>query len=493
MKQAPAPLSAALPLLAAGLLLSVAARAQDLISVTVRDTLPGATANAAFDFAGFDLTAEYDVETSVVRYTMEDVDGSADTVSGAIARPLAPDGRRFPRTVYLHGTTQTKFDVPSREPSVMSFGSLAASLGYVVLSPDFLGMGDDEGFHPYVHARTEGLAAVRMLQALAQDDTYAASVTERLFLAGYSQGGHASMATHELIVEEFADEFTVTAAAHMSGPYSISTVMKDSVILRDTTFRYPSFLPYTILAYQTVYPELERDLSAIFRAPYVPLVERFRDEYEAGTYPLRELNADLLAAYVATEGDSTYFPGRYLDVDFFEALRKDEDDPFNVALRDNDVFDFDNPTPTQLLYCRADDQVSYLNSLLARDSLLARGAAATQATDVGPGLDHGDCIRPAITQMVAFFEGFREATDLPEVPGSPGWTYLTADGGLRVYTGDDAATYRLELVDALGRVTAAQRYRSGAFVPTATLPRGLAVVRVADGAGRTATRKLLLR
>ena len=479
-------------LLGAALAASLPVYGQDLLSVTPRDTLTFTETSRTLLFLA--LRHEYDVETSVVRYTMEDVDGSVDTVSGAVARPIAPAGTRFPRAVYMHGTTATKFDVPSREASAGSLGSLLATQGYLVLSPDFLGMGDDEGFHPYVHARSEGLSAIRMLQALAQDSTYARAVNEQLFLTGYSQGGHASMATHELIVEEFADDFTVTAAAHMSGPYSVSTIMKDSVILRDTSFGAFAFLPYTVLGYQTAYPELaDTPLDSIFRDAYVPLVARFRDEYEAGTYSLAQLNEDLLAAYVVAEGDMTYFPSRMLDIDFFQKLRKDDVDPWNVALRDNDVFDFDNPTPTQLLYCRADDQVSYLNSLLARDSMVARGAEAVAAIDVRSDANHGDCVAPAVGRMVRFFGTFREISSLREIPGAASWAYVPVDGGLRVYT-DDEATYRLELVDALGRVAAVMPgYRAGDFVPTAALPRGLAVVRVTDGRGNSAARKLVLR
>ena len=478
----------------ATLLSAGSARAQDLVSVTPRDTLT--SPEASFRLQAFGLFPQYDVEIADVRYTMADIGGAIDTVSGAVARPLAPAGTAFPRLAYMHGTTATKFDVPSRaSESAFEPTFLLATQGYLTVGPDYLGMGEDEGFHPYVHARTEALAGIRMLQALATDDTYAAAANEQLFLTGYSQGGHASMAMHELIVEEFSGEFDVTAAAHLSGPYSISTVMKDTVILRDSAFTSPAFLPYTVLGYMTAYPELERGLDDIFRAPYVALVERFRDEYEAGTYPLTELNEDLLRTYAEVEGDSAFFPGRYLDIDFFQTLRKDVDDPFNVRLRENDVFDFENPDPTELLYCRGDDQVTYLNATVALDSLLARGATATTARNLGDDRDHFRCALPAFANAARFFATFQEVTSATEIPGAGAWTYAQAEGGLRVYLDAEAgARYRLELVDALGRVAAeVAHYTSGDFVATAGLPAGLAVARITDDRGRAATRKLILR
>ena len=50
-----------------------------------------------------------------------------------------------------------------------------AAFGYVVCAPDFVGLGDSPGVHPYVHAKTEASAAIDMLRAareLDADDTF---------------------------------------------------------------------------------------------------------------------------------------------------------------------------------------------------------------------------------------------------------------------------------------------------------------------------------
>lgn len=478
--------------LAAALAAPGLAGAQTLISYEARDTLTTAESNFTLSL-GFGLFPLYDVEIARVTYTMEDTDGRLDTVSGAVTLPIGRDGEVYPVLTYMHGTTQTKFGVPSLEPEGLHAAALLSTQGYVGIAPDYLGMGLDEGFHPYVHARSEALAGIRLLEAVRGGEALAPRVNDQLFLTGYSQGGHASMAMHELLIEEFPG-VDITAAAHLSGPYSVSQVMKDSVILADTAFAVPAFLPYVVLGYITAYPDLPSDLGGIFRAPYVPLVERFRDEYAAGTYELGQLNEDMLAAYVATEGDTNFIPGRFLDVDFFQLLRKGEDTPWNRALRDNDVLDFVNPTPTQLLYCLNDEQVNSLNAVAALDSLTARGAANTTARNLSSGFSHGDCARPALSATVAFFRTFQEITSDVAIPMAAGWTYVQADGGLRVYLHEGAGEgYRLQLVDAFGRVASDAVYRSGDFVSTAGMPRGLSVVRVVDEAGRAAVRKVVLR
>ena len=45
---------------------------------------------------------------------------------------------------------------------------------------------------------------------------------EQLFLTGYSQGGHACMATQKKLEEEYTNQFTITASSPMSGAYDIS-------------------------------------------------------------------------------------------------------------------------------------------------------------------------------------------------------------------------------------------------------------------------------
>ena len=84
----------------------------------------------------------------------------------------------------------------------------------------------------------EAQVAIDMLHAAAaftaQNDVHTNS---QLFITGYSQGGHAAMALHREIDRNWSDEFTVTASAPLSGPYSISGVMRN-LILTDKIYYY---------------------------------------------------------------------------------------------------------------------------------------------------------------------------------------------------------------------------------------------------------------
>lgn len=56
----------------------------------------------------------------------------------------------------------------------------------------------------------------------------------------------------------------------------------------------------------------------------------------------------------------------------------------------------------------ADDQVPFRNSLVARDTMTARGAVNLAASDVNSAADHGGCVTPALTSTLLFFLGFQQ-------------------------------------------------------------------------------------
>jgi hypothetical protein len=45
---------------------------------------------------------------------------------------------------------------------------------------------------------------------------------------------------------------SVTAAAHLSGPYSLSGAMRD-LILSETEYSYPAYIPNTVLGFNEAY------------------------------------------------------------------------------------------------------------------------------------------------------------------------------------------------------------------------------------------------
>ena len=73
----------------------------------------------------------------------------------------------------------------------------------------------------------------------------------QLFLSGYSQGGHATMALHKALQEHHSSEFQVTASAPGAGPYDISGEQAN-LFIQGTPYPAPFYLPYVILSYRDI-------------------------------------------------------------------------------------------------------------------------------------------------------------------------------------------------------------------------------------------------
>ena len=224
----------------------------------------------------FGQAVDYDVELYKIRYETPGVDNLPDTASGLMVIPKVPAGTQLPIVVYEHGTTSGPTDVPSQLRGGYQVALAYAAFGFITLAPDYLGLGDSRGFHPYVHVATEASASLDMLNGgLEYLDTHEPEWNPNfLFLAGYSQGGHASMALHKEIEDFWSFVYPVTAAAHMSGPYSISGVMRD-LILSDVSYGSPAYIAYIMLGYNEVYGNLYNDINEIFIEPYVTSIENF--------------------------------------------------------------------------------------------------------------------------------------------------------------------------------------------------------------------------
>ncbi|MBK8517701.1 MAG: T9SS type A sorting domain-containing protein [Saprospiraceae bacterium] len=341
-----------------------------------------------------------------IRYTSPDAKGKKDTLSGLI---VVPDNLnyKFPRAVYQHGTSDCKTCVPSRYGTAGGeegqVGLLIAGLGFVAILPDYVGMGDGRGFQTYVHESTIASAGRNMVTACekwAKDS--GVFFNDQLFITGYSQGGYGSMALHKSY-EENPSALSVTAAAHLSGPYSLSGVMRD-LILGDNEYGFPGYVPNTIMGFNEVYGTIYNNLEDIFKPAYVGEIRK----YYQGISTLSTLNVNLGQLLKTNTGASV--GGRMIIDSVANAIRNNPNHPANLILRENDLFRWAPKAPTRIFYCMADDQVPFMNSVIARDSMTARGATNLIATDVNPTANHGGCIVPALTQTIFFFFSFQKIT-----------------------------------------------------------------------------------
>lgn len=378
------------------------ANAQTLINAEFIDNLTTFEIEIQYGVPGFLMSNGVNIYK--VTYNTPDIDGNNSVASGLVAIPDTDS--RYPLLCYQHGTVGSREEVPSNlagDP----LGLIFASFGYVTSSADFLGLGDSPGPHPYVHAATEASAAIDLLFAtreLIEQEGQTAKLNDQLFITGYSQGGHAAAAVHREIQENFADQFTVTASAPMSGPYSMSGAMRD-LILDDSEYFSTAYIPNTMLSFNAVY-DIADSTEDFFKPEYAEKVDMFAAE----EITLWELEVELQTLLQANEGGS--FPKRMLQDTLVAAVESNPNHPINLALADNDVFDWAPQAPTRLYYCMGDDQVPFMNSVIAGEAMGAAGAPDLEALNLNDDFTHGQCVSPAIQAARAFFLQFQQVTSV---------------------------------------------------------------------------------
>lgn len=328
--------------------------------VLVKSELINKVTQAQLVFLG--LPAENDIDLYKVWYNTEGVDGEADVASGLVVIPVKDDPAAL--LCYQHGTTSPRDAVPSNE--VGHFGELfLGSVGYVVSSADYLGMGESKGFHPYLHADTEASAAIDLLRATRTlCEELKVDLNDQLFVTGYSQGGHAAMAAFRALELEHKEEFQVTAAAPMSGPYNVTGTMLNS-ILNEEEYLFPGYLVYIARGYQEVYGDVYESLSDIFKPQYAEIMEKFDNR---PAYTLEQLHQELIALLKEEHGAS--IPKFMFQDEIIQAvIDNDESNRVIQAMRDNDLYEWVPEAPTRLYYCEADEQVPFENAIFT-DSIM---------------------------------------------------------------------------------------------------------------------------
>jgi hypothetical protein len=333
----------------------------------------------------------YDIDIYRLIYTTVNYDSTVTTASGMLAVPR-DTSCRFPMAVYHHGTVADKHGAPSylqgQEPVI---GMVMASIGYVVTEPDYLGLGDGPGLHPYQHAQTEASASIDMLRSAREFcDSAHIKRNGQLFLMGYSEGGHAGMATHRTIQNQLNGEFNVTAAVHMSGAHDMSGVMVNRM-LSDSTYSQPGYLAYLIVSWNPIY-HLCDSFSQALAHPYDSILPLLLD----GTHGINDLNNTM-----------PNVPKRVFTRSELDTFVNNPNSVMRRALRENDEYDWTPMCPTRLMFCRADSYVPFMNSVVAINKMKQNGCPDCDTVDVAPDQDHVPCAQFSILYAKQFFDRYR--------------------------------------------------------------------------------------
>ena len=367
----------------------------------IDDILTESTGGIPGFFIGFLVPTTFDVGVYKVVYNTIDGRGNPTVASGALYIPLPyPNGAPF--AAYLHGTIIDEASVPSNLTGVEgAIGWALATDGYVAALPDYIGLGESPGPHPYVHAQSEATASIDMIRASRQlCNMIGVGLNGQVFLTGYSQGGHSTLATQREMEGNHASEFDLDFVAAGAGPYDLSGTQK-SFAFNNPYYPNPSFLPYVLQGYQEVYRNIYSSLDEVYVPPYDEMIPVLLD----GSLSTEEIDAQLPANW------KTMFRN-----DFLSDVANNYFDPVNVALRKNNVYAWTPRTQTRLYYCTEDEQVDPANSVVAWFNFFLRGAGGrVAAIPLGP-FKHRECAPIALFVSKLKFDEYRK--DQADEPGT---------------------------------------------------------------------------
>ena len=332
-----------------------------------------------------------------INYETQDAFGRKVPVSGMMIIPKLTFRREFALVVYHHGTTTKKTLVPSNPlfRETLLSAAVFASGGYIVLAPDYVGLGDSPGPHPFLHAETQARASADLIEVGKKlVARLGVKLSGQLLLTGYSQGGHAAMSTHIYLEKNLSfydrvrNRTPVTAGAPMAGPYDLSQTSTVGA-LRNPSRSTSAYVAYLTLAMNQVYG-LYSDLKDLYLAPYDTLIPQLLD----GTHELEEVIQAL-----------PNHPDKMMRPEIIQGILSDSLHPLRRALALNDVAAWKARAPVRLFYGESDLDVPHENALVAARQMVAMGSKV-DLVSLG-NVDHFTGVLPAFVGVRVWFDQVR--------------------------------------------------------------------------------------
>ena len=324
--------------------------------------------------------------------------------SGMLILPLKAG--KVPLLSYQHGTTTSK-KLTSSYPSfveTIAMAVLFAGNGYAVSAPDYLGLGKNTTqIHPYLHAESEATASADMIIAAENAIKFLAknprnprvSLTRQLFLAGYSQGGHATMALHRYLEQDTPNkDFDIMGVAPMAGPFDL-TGKTLNAILKKAVPDHVTFMRYLLLGLNPIY-HFFSDRKEVFKSSLVDTVSK-------------EFDGSIAAGEDAPDMPDTL--EGLLNPEFLTALKSNP--ASNPAasklidvLRKNTLYEWVPRAPVLFIHSKGDEIVPFDNSKDAYHYMSDRGAKVA-LIPLAETIGHGHGAGVAIPKLLSWFDSLR--------------------------------------------------------------------------------------
>ncbi|MEU9047712.1 MULTISPECIES: alpha/beta hydrolase [unclassified Kitasatospora] len=350
------------------------------------------TAQTAAFLAGMGVDAagvKYGVRGYRITYRTITPQGGPTTATGLLVLPQ--DGRhgRLDLVSDTHGTMVNRADAPS---AGQGFGRLSpylqASAGRAVAAPDYLGLGEGPGRHPYMDTESAVSASLDMLRAARTAARgLGRPLTGDVYATGFSQGGQVAAALAKELDRGADHNFRLKALAPVSGPYDVEHAEMPGLL--DGSVNPVSgvfYLSYWLTAQNRLHP-IYKDPAEVFKQPYAGVVEGLFDG---------EHQEEEIVSALAPDVRSLVTP------EFYDRLGHPDGGLLDAIRLADGTCDWHPRVPVRLYTASGDTDVPMANSLSCAGEFAAKGVQVP-VVDQG-AVDHFGAFRKSGPQVVRLFD-----------------------------------------------------------------------------------------
>jgi pimeloyl-ACP methyl ester carboxylesterase len=330
--------------------------------------------------------------------------------SGLLAIPLVPGAHALPVLSYQHGTVFGRYQVPSyafsrANPSgyPQYSGAFEARLivaqyagqGYVVMAPDYFGLGDSNQPEAYTLKASEQQACIDLYRAATAFLARRGIGESRLFLGGWSQGGLVTTAFLEKLQTLGIPVTASFTAASPNDPFAAMNAWLYHPTASDPIWE-SSIIALSLFSYQH-YDARAGLVRSVIKPRYYSAFKRIYTR----NYPnLTALDGLLVKIAHHQGGLLGYFRKPYENSTYLA------DSPFGKLLAASETYQEIFHSPLRMYYGTKDQVIRIAVAKLARRYQLAMGSHSVKTMKVVDADHHGTFLA-AVWDSLDWFNSFR--------------------------------------------------------------------------------------
>lgn len=324
-----------------------------------------------------------------VTYTsvIPEMNDKPTVTSGLLALPDTKSDKPLPLVSYQHGTVYGRHEVPSfadESPETQLMIAQFAGQGYALIGADYFGLGISTEPEGYLVKASQQQACLDLLKAARGVLDHMGTKTDKLYLAGWSQGGFVTMAFLEKL-ESLGQ--TVDGAATASAPLSLGAAMTGFLQFprpNDAVWLNSIFI-LSAFSYENYYgiPGLAR--SVINDAYYTPS----KAAYDRTPFNVADIPSDL----------HLLLRKEYFDADYFARSA------FGKLIAQTEAYQTVFRSPVRNYYGETDEAITIGVGRLAETYAQALGTGNPKVTAVSTGpTTHRGTFVTAVPQWKSWFD-----------------------------------------------------------------------------------------